>query len=169
MSWYAFRVEPQKEFAAQEIVNRHGFRAVVPHEWRFIRGANAKRRSKTKIYPYVIGYVFVEIEHPPNWYLMFSMHCLKSVVGSGGQPTPIPRQAIDGLLRLTGQSIPHVLSRNTRRASFVPGDNVRIAEGPFTGFEGRVETVHGAKARMVFEMLGAMRDVDVPLDTLEAA
>jgi len=100
---------------------------------------------------------------------MFSMRCLKSVVGSGGQPTPIPQAGIDRLLRLTGQSTPHVLSRNTRRASFVPGDNVRIAEGPFTGFEGRVETVHGAKARMVFEMLGAMRDVDVPLDTLEAA
>ena len=169
MSWYAFRVEPQKEFAAQEIVNRHGFRAVVPHEFRILRGRAAKRRAQTKIYPYVVGYVFVEIRHPPNWYQMFSMRCLKSVVGSGGQPTPIPQAGIDRLLRLTGQSTPHVLSRNTRRASFVPGDTVRIADGPFTGFEGRVETVHGAKARMVFEMLGAMRDVDVPLDTLEAA
>lgn len=168
MTWYAFRTEPQKEFATQEIVNRRGLRAVVPHEWRFIRSSNARRKARSKIYPYLIGYIFIEFERPPNWYHMFSMRCLKSVVGFGGQPTPIPQDGIDRLMKLTGQSVPHLRSANTRLA-FVTGDTVRVSDGALRGWEGRVEGVSGKHARMIFEMLGALREIDIPIETLEAA
>lgn len=169
MTWYAFRTEPQREYASQEIVNRHGFKAVVPYEWRSIRRSRHIKRRDAKPYPKFVGYIFIEVTHPPNWYQMFSMHCLKSVVGFDGRPTPIPQAAIDRLLLQQGESMPHVLSRNTRRASVMPGDAVRVFEGPLKGYEGRVEEIRGAKARMFVEMLGARREIDVPIEALEAA
>lgn len=167
--WYAFRTEPQKEFAAQEIVNRHGYRAIVPYEWRMVRRSRHVKKKTYNVYQHLIGYVFVEFKHPPNWYEMFSMRCLKSVVGFGGVPMPIPQAGIDRLVSLTNMHVPHVHSRNTRRASFMPGDTARIADGPFKGLEGRVEAVKGKHARMAFEMLGCVREVDVPIETMEAA
>lgn len=168
MTWYALRTASQKEFATQEILNRCGFRAIVPHEWRVLRRSRHVKRREHRIYPMLVGYVFVEVMRPPDWWKIFSMRCVTSVVGFGGEPTPIPQAGIDRLLSLTGQSIPHVLSRNTRRA-FVPGDDVRISDGALKGYEGKVESIQGKHARMVFEMLGALREIDVPIETLEAA
>lgn len=169
MTWYAFRTEPQREFAAQEIVNRHGFRAIVPYEWRIVRRSRHAKKKDHKVYPKLVGYLFVETQHPPNWYQMFCMHCLRSVVGFDGQPTPIPEVAIERLLREQGESMPHTLSRNTRRASIMPASHVIVRDGPFRGFEGNVEAINGAAAELLLHIFNTSTPVSVPLDNLEAA
>ena len=169
MTWFAFRVQPQREFASQEIVNRHGFRAIVPYEWRVVRRVRHLKKRDSRIYPKMVGYLLVETLHPPNWYQMFSMHCLKSVVGFDGEPTPIPKAAIERLLKEQGEAMPHRLSRNTRRASLMPGDTARVFAGPLQGFEGRVEDVRGSRARMLFAGAGAFENIEVPIENLEAA
>lgn len=169
MTWYAFRTRPQTEFVTRDQIEQRGIRAIVPTERRFIRYRRSRSKGAERVYPLIVGYVFVDFEErPPPWYLMFSMHNIHSVVGFGGHPTPIPETAIGALMRMSGESIPHGLSTNTRRA-FAPGDDVRIADGPFNGFEGRVEGIVCDRARMVLEMLGAYREVAVPLELLEAA
>lgn len=162
---YAFRVEPQRERTISAILKNRGFDAFVPLERRWLRRCGRRRTGIERDYPLIVGYVFVRFSRPPPWYQLFSMHCLKSVVGIGGMPMPIPETAMGALM--SGQSVPHTRSTNTRLA-FVPGDTVRVSHGPLAGYEGRVEAVVGKRARMIFQMLGR-GSVDVPVDSLEAA
>lgn len=169
MTWYAFRTRPQTEFLTRDQIERRGIKSFVPTERRFIRYRRSRSKGVVRIYPMIVGYVFVDFEErPPPWYLMFAMHYIRSVVGFGGHPTPIPDAAMGALMRMSGDSIPHWLSTNTRRA-FAPGDDVRVSDGPLKGFEGKVEGIVCDKAKMVLEMLGAYREVAVPLESLEAA
>jgi transcription antitermination factor NusG len=117
----------------------------------------------------LIGYVLCRFDDEPPWFFLFDrLRCVKSVVGFGGQPTPISATSIGALLQRQGEIVPHARSTNMRR-SFGPGDEVRVALGGFRGFEGRVEAVRGAKARMILEFLGSRREIDIPLEALEAA
>jgi transcription antitermination factor NusG len=117
----------------------------------------------------LVGYVLCRFDSEPPWYLLFDrLRCVRSVVGFGGQPTPISETSIGALLKRQGEIVPHARSLNTRR-SFGPGDDVRIALGGFRGYEGKVEAVRGAKARMILEFLGSRREIDIPLEALEAA
>lgn len=167
MDWYAFRTAPQKERAVETILNRIGFRAIVPLETKLCRRNRYQRRRPVQ-YPLMVGYVLCGFSGEPPWYYLFGhLRCLKSVVGFGGRPHVFADNAVRDLLARYGQDVPQA-SINMRR-SFAAGDQVIVVEGPLKGFEGRVEAVTGDRARMVFEMLGGRRQIEVPLQHVEAA
>lgn len=157
--WYCFRVEPQREMAVKQILRRCGFRAEVPTETKWKRQNRYQKRRPVE-YPKLVGYVLVEFEKEPPWYWLFhELRCVKSVVGMGGQPTPISSTCIGKLGR----------AMTDTRKSFAVGQRARIADGSFEGYEGRVEAIRGEKARMVLEFLGSVREIEIAVDVLEAA
>lgn len=162
MAWYCFRVSPQKEMAVQHIMRRCGFRAEVPTEVKWKRQNRYQKRRPVE-YPKLTGYVLVRFEKEPPWFWLFhKLRCVHSVVGMGGQPTPISEKAIGTLGR----------AMTDTRKSFAPGERARIAEGmdhPMEGYAGRVEAIRGEKAKMILEFLGSQREVEIAIDVLEAA
>lgn len=135
------------------------FNVLVPTEKK-IKIKSGKRRSiEEKIYP---GYVLVEmIVTDDSWYVVRNTPRVTGFVGSGTTPTPLSREEIDVLFKRMGEAEPKF------KVDVSIGDLVRITDGPFKEFEGKVNEVdeERGKIKVLVSMFG--RETPVELDFLQ--
>jgi transcriptional antiterminator NusG len=136
------------------------FQVLVPKEKK-IKIKNSKRvEVEEKIFP---GYIMVEmVVTDDSWYVVRNTPNVTGFVGSGTTPTPIDQKEVDNLLkRLTSESAPQ------HKIDFAVGDVVRITDGPFKNFEGKVSFVDHERGRVkaLVSMFG--RETPVELDALQ--
>lgn len=162
---YAFRVAPQKELAAVDILTRRGFSAFTPVETKWRRIAGTRRRTAKDV-PMMVGYVFVAFDRPEHWPQVFRFSMVKSVVGFGGRVAVLSEDQIAKLHDLSGRTVEHKLSYDSRKSSFGAGDMVTVDRKPM---EVKIEEVRGKRARIIFELLGVRQDQWVPVHRLEKA
>lgn len=96
-----------------------------------------RRTSRRKFFP---GYVLVELETPladATLQMIKETPKVTGFVGGGTRPIPLTTEEADSLLKQvdTGTAAPREQIR------FIKGDNVRIIDGPFLGFNGAVDEV----------------------------
>lgn len=115
----------------------HLGKVLVPTE-DVIEIKDGKRRtSKRKFFP---GYVLVELETPvtdETALMVKETPKVTGFVGGGTRPIPLTPEEADSLLKQvdSGTAVPREQIR------FIKGDNVRIIDGPFLGFNGLVDDV----------------------------
>lgn len=135
------------------------FQVVVPVE-KNIKIKGGKRRTvEEKIYP---GYVLVEmVVTDASWYVVRNTPRVTGFVGSGTTPTPLSREEIDMLFSRMGKEEP------IHKIDISVGDPVRISDGPFRDFEGKVNEVDESrgKVKVLVSMFG--RETPVELDFLQ--
>lgn len=135
------------------------FNVLIPTENR-IKIKNGKRRIVTeKIFP---GYVLVEmIVTDDSWYVVRNTPNVTGFVGSGTTPTPISDQEVKTLLERMGVAEPKY------KIDVETGSPVRITDGPFKDFEGKVSEVDEGrgKVKVLVSMFG--RETPVELDFLQ--
>ncbi len=135
------------------------FNVLVPTEKR-IKIKNGKRRVvEEKIYP---GYVLVEmIVTDDSWYVVRNTPRVTGFVGSGTTPIPVSPGEIKGLQKRMGVEEPKY------KIDVVVGDAVKIVDGPFKDFDGRVDEVdeEKGKIKVLVSMFG--RETPVELDFLQ--
>ncbi len=135
------------------------FQVVVPKEKK-IRVKGGKRKVvEDKIYP---GYVLVEmIVTDASWYVVRNTPRVTGFVGSGTTPAPLSQEEIDVLFSKLGKDEP------THKIDVAIGDAVRINDGPFRDFEGKISEVDEArgKVKVLVSMFG--RETPVELDFLQ--
>lgn len=167
--WYAFRVTPQKEFAAVDILTRRGVRATVPYEVKFLRRTQSRKKAVQKPYPLLVGYVLVDLARPENVAGVFVLsHLVRSVVGFNGSPAVLDQCQVERMLKQSGTQIPNRRSVNTRK-SLAKGDDAVLNGHGFAAYPVRVEEIKGERAMVLIEMFGTTRQVAVRLETLVAA
>ena len=115
------------------------FRIVVAEEVQ-IEVKNEKSKEVVKnIFP---GYLFVEmIMTDEAWYVVRNTPGVTGFIGSSGggaKPIPVKQAEIEKILRRIGQSDKVV------EVDFAVGDNVKILSGPFSGMEGKIESMNDA-------------------------
>ena len=135
------------------------FQVIVPKEKK-IKIKNGKRRVvEEKIYP---GYVLVEmIVTDESWYVVRNTPNVTGFIGSGTVPIAIAKKEVDELQKRMGIAEPQY------EISVALGDMVKIEDGPFKDFDGRVSSIdkeHG-KIKVLVNMFG--RDTPVELDSLQ--
>lgn len=142
------------------------FRIVVAEETQ-IEVKNEKTKEVVKnIFP---GYLFVEmIMTDEAWYVVRNTPGVTGFIGSSGggaKPIPVKDAEIERLLRKIGKSDKVV------EASFKVGDEVKILSGPFSGMEGRVETMNdqNKSATVVVIFFGRETPTDISYVDLEPA
>ena len=113
------------------------FRIVVAEETQ-IEVKNDKTKEVIKnIFP---GYLFVEmIMTDEAWYVVRNTPGVTGFIGSSGggaKPFPVKQEEIDQILRRIGQSDKAI------EVNFKVGDTVKILAGPFSGMEGKVESMN---------------------------
>ena len=113
------------------------FRIIVAEETQ-IEVKNEKSKEVVKnIFP---GYLFVEmIMTDEAWYVVRNTPGVTGFIGSSGggaKPFPVKADEIEKILRRIGQSDKAV------EVDFKVGDQVKILSGPFSGMEGRVESMN---------------------------
>ena len=113
------------------------FRIVVAEETQ-IEVKNEKSKEVVKnIFP---GYLFVEmIMTDEAWYVVRNTPGITGFIGSSGggaKPFPVKQDEIEKILRRIGQSDKSI------EVDFTVGDSVKILSGPFSGMEGKVESMN---------------------------
>ena len=135
------------------------FSVLIPTENK-IRIKNGKRKVVTeKIFP---GYVLVEmIVTDDSWYVVRNTPNVTGFVGSGTTPTPISEEEVKALMQRMGVEEPKY------KIDVQVGSPVRIIDGPFKDFEGKVSELDEArgKIKVLVSMFG--RETPVELDFLQ--
>ncbi|MFA4831140.1 MAG: transcription termination/antitermination protein NusG [Patescibacteria group bacterium] len=135
------------------------FGVLVPKEKK-IKIKNGKRAVvEEKIFP---GYVLVEmVVTDDSWYVVRNTPNVTGFVGSGTTPTPIDQKEVDSLQKRMGIEDP------THKIDLEVDQPVRIIDGPFKNFEGKISNVDEArgKVKVLVNMFG--RETPVELDALQ--
>ena len=124
-----------------------------------------RRASKRKFFP---GYVLLEANGPINDEMVAMIKETPKVtgfVGGGVRPIPLDPEEVSTLLKQleAGVSAPREL------ANFSKGDNVRIVDGPFLGFNGLVDEVDQDHARVkaLVSIFGRSTPVELAFSQVE--
>ncbi len=135
------------------------FNVIVPKEKK-IKIKNGKRKMiEEKIYP---GYVLVEmIVTDASWYVVRNTPRVTGFLGAGTIPIPVSKKDMDDLIKRMEVAEPEFT------IDFEIGSTVKIIDGPFKGFEGRVSEIdkERGKIKVLVNMFG--RDTPVELDSLQ--
>ena len=135
------------------------FQVIVPKEKK-IKIKNGKRKVvEEKIYP---GYVLVEmVVTDDSWYVVRNTPNVTGFVGSGTTPVPVSAEEIAYLQKRMGVDTPQY------QIEVEEGDNVKIIDGPFKDFDGKVSDIDTdrGKIKVLVNMFG--RDTPVELDSLQ--
>ncbi|MDB4940193.1 MAG: nusG [Candidatus Doudnabacteria bacterium] len=135
------------------------FDVVVPKEKK-IKIRDGKRSTfEEKIFP---GYVIVEmIVTDDSWYVVRNTPNVTGFVGSGTIPTPISEEEIKFLQKRMGVEEPKF------KVDFQLNDLVKIMDGPFKEYEGKVSDVDEAKGKVKVLVSIFGRETPVELDFLQ--
>ena len=135
------------------------FNVMVPKEKK-IKIKNGKRSTvEEKIFP---GYVMVEmIVTDDSWYVVRNTPNVTGFVGSGTIPTPVSEEEVKQITKRMGAEEPRF------KVEFNSGDLVRIMDGPFKEYEGKVSDIdeQKGKVRVMVNIFG--RETPVELDFLQ--
>ena len=135
------------------------FDILVPTETK-IKIKNGKRTTvREKIFP---GYVLVNmIVTDDSWYVVRNTPNVTGFVGSGTTPTPISEEEIKELQRRMGVEEP------TYKVDVSVGSPVKITDGPFKDFEGKVSEIDEAKGKIKILITLFGRETPIELDSLQ--
>lgn len=135
------------------------FNAIVPKEKKIKIRAGKRYVVEEKIYP---GYVFVEmIVTDESWYVVRNTPNVTGFIGVGVKPLPVSDQEIEMIMKKMTENEPQY------KVDLKKGDLVKIIDGSFKDFEGKVETIdeERGKIKVLVNFFG--RDTPVELDYLQ--
>jgi transcriptional antiterminator NusG len=120
-----------------------------------------KVTSKRLLYP---GYVLVEMEMDDElWHAVKSTPRVTGFVGGGTKPVPLTADEVNSVLYRQKTS----KERPRPKMSFEKGEMVKITDGPFTNFSGKVDEVNSERdtLRVMVTIFG--RSTPVELEFLQ--
>jgi transcriptional antiterminator NusG len=135
------------------------FSVIVPTEKKIKVKGGKRVEEEEKIYP---GYVLVEmIVTEDSWYIVRNTPRVTGFVGSGVNPVPLDPKEVESLFsRMSASTTEHTID-------LAPDDLVKVSDGPFKDFEGKVAEVdtQRGKIKVLVSMFG--RETPVELDFLQ--
>jgi transcriptional antiterminator NusG len=167
-NWYILHTFPGEEEAVarnlKQRVESLGmedkiFNILVPKEKKIQIKNGKKKIVEEKIYP---GYVFVEmIVTDDSWYVARNTPRVTGFIGSGITPIPVAKEEMEKLLkRIKGEEPQY-------KVEVEVGSLVKIIDGPFKDFEGKVSEVdqERGKIKVLVNLFG--RETPIELDSLQ--
>ncbi len=132
---------------------------LIPKEKKIKIKGGKRNVIEEKIFP---GYVLVKmIVTDDSWYVVRNTPNVTGFIGSGTIPTPIDEKEMVSLMsRMT-------VDEPTHKIDVAVNDPVKIVDGPFKNFEGKVNAVDASrgKIKVLVNMFG--RETPVELDALQ--
>jgi transcriptional antiterminator NusG len=131
-----------KEQAEQKGLADHFEEVLVPAEEVVEVRRGQKVNAERKFFP---GYVLVKMELTDDaWHLVKNTPKVTGFLGTKTRPSPITEAEAERIMKQTQEGVEHP------RPSilFEIGEQVRVADGPFTSFNGTVEEVDEEKGRV---------------------
>src|ERR1700751_352709 len=134
---------------------------LIPTEEVVELRAGKKVTSKRMLYP---GYVMVEMDmNDELWHAVKATPRVTGFVGGGNMPVPLSADEVNSILYRQASSA----ERPRPKLSFEKNETVRIIDGPFTNFQGKVDEVNTERGtlRVMVTIFG--RSTPVELEFLQ--
>jgi transcriptional antiterminator NusG len=134
---------------------------LIPTEEVVELRSGKKVTSKRMLYP---GYVLVEMDmNDELWHAVKATPRVTGFVGGGNMPVPLTADEVNSVLYRQSSSA----ERPRPKLNFEKNENVRIVDGPFSNFSGKVDEVHPERntLRVLVTIFG--RATPVELDFLQ--
>jgi transcriptional antiterminator NusG len=151
MRWYVLHVYSGfekkiatqiKETAAQKGLADQIEEVMVPTEEVVEIRRAQKVNAERKFFP---GYVLVKMNlTDETWHLVRDIPKVTGFLGSKMRPSPISEAEADRILKQSQEGV----ERTRPAVLFEIGEQVRVADGPFTSFNGVIEDVDEEKGRV---------------------
>ena len=151
MRWYVVHVysgfekkvaESIREQARQKGMEDRFEEVLVPTEEVVEMRRGQKVNAERKFFP---GYVLVRMElNDESWHLVKDTPKVTGFLGPRGRPSPISEAEAQRIHNQVQEGV----ERPKPSVIFEVGEQVRVADGPFTSFNGMVEEVDEDRARL---------------------
>ncbi len=131
-----------KEQAEQKGLADHIDEVLVPSEEVVEVRRGQKINAERKFFP---GYVLVKMELTDDaWHLIKNTPKVTGFLGTKLRPSPISEAEAERIMKQAQEGVDHP----RRSIIFEVGEQVRVADGPFTSFNGTVEEIDEEKGRL---------------------
>jgi transcriptional antiterminator NusG len=131
-----------REQAEQKAMAELFEQVLVPTEEVVEVRRGSKVNAERKFFP---GYVLVKmVLTDDTWHLVKNTPKVTGFLGGKGRPVPITESEAERIIRQVQEGV----ERPKPSIIFEVGEQVRVADGPFTSFNGLVEEVDEERARL---------------------
>jgi transcriptional antiterminator NusG len=170
MQWYVLKVQTNRERTIRETLLKRirlegmeeSFGEIrIPTE-KVVETKGGKRKVREqKLFP---GYMMIQMKlSDESWHLVRSTSGVGDFTGAAGKPVPMQEHEIQ---RLTGEVQEAAEAPEEKvqvRFSVAAGDTVKVKEGAFENFEGRVDSLdsHTGKIKVMIEIFGRSTEVEL--------
>jgi len=165
-AWYAVHTIAGHENKVKDVLTRRAqvegfwdvdmYQFLIPTE-REMQTRNGKRyEMDRKVFP---GYILVQMQMTDDTYkLVKSTSGVTGFVQSGNKPVPLEEDEVRRIMTNLEAS------KEAPKVAWQKGDAIRVVEGPFSDFSGKIEEVNAdrEKLKVLISIFG--RDTPVELD-----
>ncbi|HZT77411.1 MAG TPA: transcription termination/antitermination protein NusG [Vicinamibacterales bacterium] len=110
------------------------------------------------------GYILVEMNMTDHaWHVVKNTPKVTGFVGAGAKPTPLSKEEVEQIL----DQVKSAAEKPKPKYIFERGEDIRINEGPFAGFNGKVDEVNLEKNTLKVMVTIFGRATPVELDFLQ--
>lgn len=140
------------------------YRVVVPEQTEVEIKDGVKKEKVKKLFP---GYILVEMVMTDEaWFIVRNTPGVTGFIGSSGKgakPIPLQPYEVDKILNSMG------MSRLEVSDDLKPGQLVKVISGPFSGMEGKVESVDVSNNSVcvLLDLFGQETSVEVEISQIE--
>lgn len=164
-NWYVIHTysgyENKVAFSLKDRLQATGLKSqvakiIVPYQKKIVVSGGKRKEINEKLFP---GYVLIKMDLSDElWHLVRGTDHVTGFVGTETEPIPVSEEEVDSILKFMKMDQPKF------EAKFKVGDSVKVMEGPFKDFLGKVEEINQdqGKAKVLISSFG--REVPVEFD-----
>lgn len=165
MRWYVVHTTSGHERRVAEALRQrvdvsqlkdHFGKVLVPVRNKIVVQEGKKKKVPEVIFP---GYILVQMLITDyTWYLVRNTEGITGFIGAAKKPTPISEKEVEAITKFSE------IETLKYESDFKKGDAVKIIEGPFTDFIGKVQDVDEDKGKLTVLVSIFSRETPVGLD-----
>ena len=160
--WYALRIRTKW---SQRIVQSLKNKQFITFNPTYSELSKRKDRKKLLNKPIFGGYLFVQAKLTTSLHLeILKTHGVTDFIKNDHNPIPIPDDQIEKIRSLEE----HLEQCTTLSSEFIPGDPVRIIEGPLAGLIGLVDQIDRNRLRIYFNSIPSSINIEINPDHVES-